>query len=193
MSPTSDDQTLYNFEVVASLRDSSSNDAPHSIPPVDPAKAKSAKELAKLVLSVKDRPFVEALLSNPGRLALSDFLAAAKGSSRRIAAVLSGVDILDTRAKRLQRYVRVRASYISNLSYEIENTLLSGDLDAAESELYKNLNDLLEPVTWFANRRGVGASQIRAKAEIDRLYVRFALDDLLDANPSLLDPDSSSE
>lgn len=188
MSPSKDQPNAHLApdwtEIIpVSERDSSLNDSPHQLPnPPDEYDESLINQFANLIIA---GALPAETLAKVGRLSASDFLSPVPGNPRRMAAVLSGVDILGVRAKRLQRYVRVRSSYITNLASQIEATLLSGDLANAESELFKNLNDLLEPVSWFAARRGVGASQIRAKAEMDRLYVRFSLDDLVYANPDL--------
>jgi len=122
---------------------------------------------------------------NRDRLAMADDIAVAGGRSRRVAAVLSGIDVFFVRAKRLQRYVRVRAHYITDLARDIQEQLLSGDLDGAEVLLVQNASDILGPISWFTERRGAAASQLRKRAEIDRLYITTILDDLYEANSSL--------
>ena len=120
-----------------------------------------------------------ALLRQEGRQGYSDTLAQVGGVARRIAAVLAGVDLLETRAKGLSRYVRVRSKHIAQMASRIEDVLSEGGLREAERELISELTDLLEHVTWFSKRGGIAASQVRRRAEIDRLWIRVTLDDLV--------------
>jgi hypothetical protein len=182
-----------------SSRRSDDNDFPQGLPPLRKVMATEEKEITSVALGFinpESAYHAEALsmYDDLGRLGFADYVAQLPGQPRRIGAVLSGVDVLTVRAKRLQRYVRVKANWITSLARGIEELLLNNNLDEAEKVLHQNLSDLLEPVTWFSKRRGVGASQVRSKAETDRVYVRFALDDLSDANPALsVVPDPQDE
>ena len=69
----------------------------------------------------------------------------------------------------------------NTLAASIEDDLCQGNLRTAEKTLTKELSDLLDHVTWFSKKGGFAARQVRNRAEIDRLWIRVALDDLLDA------------
>ena len=183
-----DNQDVPTEEVLVNRR-SDDNELVHGLPPkatLTSAQRHRAQDLAADLLDPERTGHIEALEALASdRLAVADELAVAGGRSRRIAAVLSGVDVFFVRAKRLQRYVRVRAHYITDLARDIQEQLLSGDLDGAEVALVQNATDILGPISWFTERRGAAASQLRKRADIDLLYITTLLDDLFEANASL--------
>jgi hypothetical protein len=176
-------------EAEITTRHSDDNELVQGLPPKATLSGPQRRRIQDLVADLTDAErtgHAEAVeLMTHSRLALADEIAPAGGRSRRVAAVLSGIDVFSVRAKRLQRYVRVRAHYITDLARDIQEQLISGDLDGAEVLLVQNASDILGPISWFTERRGAAASQIRKRAEIDRLYITTVLDDLFEANASL--------
>lgn len=126
-------------------------------------------------------------LSTTGRANLGDELSAVAGLPRRCAAVLAGVDFLDTGAERLSRYVRATADDIRTLALRIEEVLAEEGIERGEELVLDNLSDLRVPLEWFAQRSGLGRRGLRAMAEEDLLSVRVVSEDIEQSRGGILD------